>query len=128
MDNRILDALHVNHPGITKFLATSYVWWPPTDILVRQKVKSCNSYQLQLPMVSKIPIHQRSIHKHQGLDFARPLTAKMSLILCEPYWKWTDIISVPNIASRATISCLRNSFAFYKLSHAIKIDNGFFIC
>lgn len=56
---RVLDMLHLSHPGIVKMkgLARGYVWWPGIDNDIECLGKRCNGCQMQQKLPTPVHLH-----------------------------------------------------------------------
>ena len=59
LQERVLQALHVGHPGVSKMkaVAASYLWWPGLDKYLEQKAKTCASCQEIRNNPTVAPLH-----------------------------------------------------------------------
>ena len=111
--SKILNSLHIGHPGIVrmKALSRSYVWWPRIGNEIEKFIKNCipcQSFHKSDPIdkESKWPISTTPWSRIH-LDFAGPFSGKIFLIITDSYSMWLHVQIVPNTSSSATISCLR---------------------
>ena len=127
---RILNQLHVGHPGIVrmKALARSYVYWPNLDSEVESMVKQCS----QCASVAKAPIKTtlaswplstkpwQRIH----IDYAGPFEGHNFLVIVDSFSKWPEIFIQTTTTSTATIAKLREIFSRFGSPETIVSDNG----
>ena len=127
---RVLNLLHISHPGIVKMkaLARSYVWWPGIDTDIECMVKSCSPCQMPQSAPSKAQLHPwewptsswESVH----VDFVGPFLGRMFLVFVDAHSKWPKVIEMKSITTDKTIQELRNIFAKYGLPKQLVTDNG----
>ncbi|XP_021370583.1 uncharacterized protein K02A2.6-like isoform X2 [Mizuhopecten yessoensis] len=126
----LLDALHEGHPGIVKMksLARGYVWWPGIDAEIEERVKCCESCQLQASIPAMAPLHSwdwpsrpwSRVH----VDYAGPFLGHMYLVVIDAYSKWVEILVTNSSTSAITIERLRCVFAQHGLPEMLVSDNG----
>ena len=128
--DKILDELHVGHPGISKMkaLARSFMWWPGLDLDLEKKVKSCEPCQLARKAPPVAPLHPwewpakpwTRVH----VDHAGPFLGKTFLVLVDSHSKWMEVVIVSSTTSQVTIKALRKIFATHGIPEMIVSDNG----
>ena len=95
---RVLNLLHISHPGIVKMkaLARSYVWWPGIDTDIECMVKSCSPCQMQQTAPAKAQLHPSewptSSWERIHVDFVGPFLGRMFLVLVDAHSKWHQVI------------------------------------
>uniref|UniRef100_A0A5S6QAX4 RNA-directed DNA polymerase n=1 Tax=Trichuris muris TaxID=70415 RepID=A0A5S6QAX4_TRIMR len=127
---RVLDELHLSHPGIVrmKALARSYVWWPNIDSDIERFVAKCSTCQTQQQAPSKTPVHPWEIPRNPWsrlhVDFAGPFQGEQFLIVVDAYSKWLEVKRMTSATATNTIKVLRELFATHGLPDSIVSDNG----
>ena len=130
LQDRILQSLHENHPGITrmKSVARSYFWWSGLDQDIERTAQSCQQCQENKSNPPVAPLHPwvwptepwKSIH----IDFAGPFFNKTFLIVVDAHSKWPEVITMSSTNSHQTITALQTLFAKYGLPEQLMSDNG----
>ena len=127
---RIVEALHVAHPGIVrmKALARTYVWWPSITKELESYVNNCQPCQRyasqprgEEPITWGIP---RSPWKRIHIDHAGPFLGKILFLVVDAYSGWLEVRVVPSTASLPAIKVLRSLFATHGIPEVIASDNG----
>ena len=127
---RIMEALHVAHPGIVrmKALARTYVWWPSITKELENYVKNCQPCQhyasqprREEPISWGIP---RTPWKRIHIDFAGPFMGKVLFLVVDAYSGWLEVRIVPSTSSQSAIRVLRNLFVTHGIPEVIASDNG----
>ena len=127
---RVLNLLHISHPGIVKMkaLARSYVWWPGIDTDIECMVKSCSPWQMQQSAPAKAQLHPwewpTSSWERVHVDFVVPVLGRMFLVLIDAHSKWPEVIEMKSVTADKTIQELQNIFARYVLPKQVVTDNG----
>ena len=130
LQNKVLSALHENHPGITrmKAIARSYFWWSGLDRDIESVAKSCSNCQALQANPPAAPLHpwvspdtpRQRVH----VDFAGPFQGKMFFILVDTHSKWPEVITMSSTTSQHTIEALRSVFSRFWLPDQLVSDNG----
>ena len=130
LQQKVLQALHKNHPGITrmKSVARSYVWWNGMDKDIKDLAKSCIKCQEQKENPPVAPLHSwawpRPPWKRVHVDFAGLFLDKMFLILLDTHSKWTEVVPMSSTTALQTIEALQIIFSKYDLPEQLVSDNG----
>jgi transposase InsO family protein len=129
MRSRIIEELHITHPGIVKMkaLARSYVWWPGLDKILECPVKSCPTCQEFQHSPPAAPIHPWefpdkpwcSIH----INYAS-IENQDVLIVVDAYSKWIEAVRVTNTTAVATVTAMRCLFATHGIPETVVSGNG----
>ncbi|XP_059413408.1 uncharacterized protein K02A2.6-like [Carassius carassius] len=127
---RVLEDLHVGHPGVVKMkaLARSYIWWPSIDSQIEEKSKTCLSCQKNQKSPCLSPLHPwpwpgapwQRIH----IDFAGPFEGRMFLVVVDAHSKWPEVHVMDSTTSSKTIQVLRGLFSRYGIPETLVSDNG----
>ena len=127
---RILEELHVGHPGMSKMkaLARTVIWWPKLDCEIEEMVRCCNECEMTRSMPPVAPLNTlpwpvkpwSRIH----IDFVGPFLNYMFLIVIDAGSKWIEAFPMSTSASKATIQCLRTLFGQFGLPGILVSDNG----
>ena len=105
---RILDELHVAHPGIVRMkeLARSYIWWPNVDLDIEQLVRGCISclQTKSTPTVAPLmPWLWPSTPWHRiHVDYAEK-DGQNFIIVVDAHSKWPEIRLMTSTTTEATI-------------------------
>ena len=127
---RLLDELHVAHPGIVrmKALARFHVWWPGLDKSIETTVRLCGTCQSHRNKDPPVPVtawpYPAVPWSRLHADFAGPMDGKMYLIITDAHSKWLEVIAMATTSSKATIVVFNRLFAAYGLPNALVADNG----
>ncbi|XP_054830333.1 uncharacterized protein K02A2.6-like [Eublepharis macularius] len=127
---RVLEALHVGHPGIVKMkaLARSYVWWPGIDREVEGWVRACQPCQEARPEMPQAPVRAwettRTPWSRLHIDFAGPFQGHTFLVVVDSYSKWLEVVPVSAMTSGVVIRALRRLIATHGLPDTIVSDNA----
>uniref|UniRef100_A0A914Y7G8 RNA-directed DNA polymerase n=1 Tax=Panagrolaimus superbus TaxID=310955 RepID=A0A914Y7G8_9BILA len=128
--SRILDQLHVGHPGINrmKALARQHVYWKNLTKDVEAVVSQCfGCIQLQKnPVKATLASWPVSIKPGDRvhMDFAGPILGKMLLITVDSCSKWMDIAVMQTANSANTISFMYHYIATNGSPRVLVTDNG----
>ena len=127
---RILDDLHRDHPGITKMKAVSrsYFWWPGLDSNIEMLVKSCQECQAVKNAPPVAPLHPwvwptkpwQRVH----VDFAGPFQGSMFFVAVDAHSKWPEVHLMSSTTTAKTLDVLRKIFSAHGLPDQIVSDNG----
>ncbi|KAG8191123.1 hypothetical protein JTE90_010047 [Oedothorax gibbosus] len=127
---KVLQELHLSHPGIVKMkaLARSHVWWPGIDEDIEKAVKRCVPCQMSRHSRPAAPVHPWEVShapwSRLHLDFAGPvLGGNTFLILVDAYSKWLEVVHMTSTTSLALIKVLRRIFATHGIPDSIVSDN-----
>lgn len=129
LQSRILDELHVAHPGMVRMkeVARSHVWWPNIDREIEELVRGCTGCQQvkSAPAVAPVmPWIWPSIPWYRiHVDFAEK-EGRHYLIVMDSHSKWPEVSMMRTTNAEATITVLRNIFARNGLPHQLVSDNG----
>ena len=127
---RIMEALHIAHPGIVrmKMLARTYVWWPDITKDLEKFVRCCQQCQhyasqprREEPVTWGLP---RTPWKRIHIDFTGPFLEKILFLVVDAYSGWLEVQIVPSTSSESAIRVLRNLFATHGIPEVIASDNG----
>jgi hypothetical protein len=131
LQNAVLKALHLTHPGIVrmKAFARQYVYWPGIDSDIEAMVRLCDDCQSAAKMPAKQPLQpwnpSNKVFERIHLDFACPCSdGNTYLVIIDSYSRWPEISLMSSTSSVATINVLRHLFDRYGLPHVIVSDNG----
>ena len=130
LQQRLLECLHENHPGITrmKAVARSYVWWNGIDKDIESQAKACLQCQEQKSKPPVAPLHPwiwpTSPWKRIHIDFAGPFLDKMFLIVVDAHSKWPEVVQMSTTTTTKTVEVLQVLFAKYGLPEQLVSDNG----
>ena len=130
LQQRLLESLHENHPGITrmKAIARSYVWWNRIDKDIESQAKACLQCQEQQSKPLVAPLHPwiwpTSPWKRIHIDFAGPFQDKMFLIVVDAHSKWPEVVQMSTTTTSKTVEVLQVLFAKYGLPEQLVSDNG----
>ena len=125
-----MEELHMGHPGVCrmKSLARSVVWWPGIDRDLEEKVKKCQSCQLNQKTPAHVPLHPWSWPTRPWsrlhIDHAGPFLGHLFLIIVDAHSKWLEVKRVSSTSSQVTISVLRSVFATHGIPDTLMSDNG----
>ena len=125
-----MEELHMGHPGVCrmKSLARSIVWWPGIDRDLEEKVKKCQSSQLNQKTPAQVPLHPWSWPTRPWsrlhIDHAGPFLGHLFLIIVDAHSKWLEVKRVSSTSSQVTISVLRSVFATLGIPNTLMSDNG----
>ena len=129
LQRRVLEELHVSHPGITRMkqLARGYLWFPNIDAEIENFVKTCTACLENTPSPKKASLHpwewpQNAWHRLH-IDHAQ-LNDWYFLIIIDAYSKWVEVFPCKTITSKSTINFLRHTFARFGLPVHLVSDNG----
>jgi transposase InsO family protein len=127
---RVLKQIHQGHPGIQrmKSLARNYAYWPGMDTEIEQMVRSCTPCAAAAKQPTKETLHSwppatkpwERIH----VDYAGPYMGKQFLIVVDAFSKYPEVVPVPHITSRQTVTALRKLGAQHGAPETIVSDNG----
>uniref|UniRef100_A0A914Y739 RNA-directed DNA polymerase n=1 Tax=Panagrolaimus superbus TaxID=310955 RepID=A0A914Y739_9BILA len=127
---RILDQLHVGHPGINrmKALARQHVYWQNLTKDVEAMVNQCyGCIQLQKNPI-KSPLASWPVSVKPGdrvhLDFAGPILDKMLLIAVDSCSKWIDIGVMDKANAFETVKFMWKYIATNGSPRVLVTDNG----
>ena len=130
LQERVLQELHVGHPGASKMkaVARSYLWWPGLDKCLEQRAKTCASCQevKNNPPVAPLNLWIWPTHpwKMVHIDFAGPVKGHMFLVAVDAHSKWPKVKIMKSTTSQRTIELLRELFVMYVLPDQVVSDNG----
>lgn len=127
---RLLEELHVAHPGIVrmKALARSHIWWPQIDEDIEKTALDCNPCQANRNKDAPVPVTSwpwpTTAWSRIHADFAGPMEGQMYLIITDAHSKWLEVIHMSTTSSKATIAVFQRLFDSFGIPHAIVTDNG----
>ena len=127
---RVLEELHVSHPGIVKMksLARIHVWWPEIDVDIKKLVRECNACRSVRNAPSKAFLQPwawpEGPWKRIHIDFAGPFQNSMFLVIVDAYSKWLEVVPMNSTTTEKTLDVLRSMFARYGLPERVVSDNG----
>ena len=129
LQSRVLEELHVAHPGIVRMkqVARSFVWWPEIDARIESVVRNCSACQATRSLPSVAPLTPwtwpskpwQRVH----MDFAEQ-DGHSFLLLVDAHSKWPEIFSMTSTTASATIRVLREVFSRFGLPVQLVSDNG----
>ena len=111
---RVLEELHVSHPGIVKMksLARIHVWWPGIDVDIEKLVQECNVCQSVRNAPSKAFLHSwawpEGPWKRIHIDFVGPFQNSMFLVIVDAYSKWLEVVPMNSTMTEKTLDVLRS--------------------
>jgi hypothetical protein len=127
---KVLDALHVGHPGIvaSKLKARKCCWWPGINEAIMQKVATCEVCQRSRPcqpenlsawITAKEPMERFHV------DLAGPLHGQYLLIGVDAYSNWIEAVSLgEKCTSTVVVAGLEEWFSRLGLPKVLVSDNG----
>ena len=127
--NRLLQGLHVEHPGIVamKAIARSYLCWPNLDAEIELMVKNyevCQSVWKASPRTPLYPWRWPTrVWQRAHIDFAEK-DGNSFLGLVDSHSKWIEVAHMTSTSAKSTIDQLRVWFAAYGLPEEVVSDNG----
>uniref|UniRef100_A0A670I4V1 Gypsy retrotransposon integrase-like protein 1 n=1 Tax=Podarcis muralis TaxID=64176 RepID=A0A670I4V1_PODMU len=127
---RVLEALHVGHPGIVKMkaLARCYVWWPNMDDAITAWVSACQACQESRPAPPAAKGHTWETPKtpwsRVHIDLAGPFHGRTFMVVVDAYSKWLEVALMPSTTTEAVIRVLRGLFATHGCPDVLVSDNG----
>ena len=130
LQNRVLESLHTNHPGMTrmKMTARSHFWWKGLDKAIEALGKSCLACQQTQPSPAAAPLHPwvwpDAPWKRVHADFAGPFLGHTFLIVVDAHSKWPEVEVMSSTTTEKTIDALRLMFARHGLPEQLITDNG----
>ena len=124
MRETVLNALHFGHPGETKMIADSKIfWWPGITEDIQQKQKECiacrntgKNLKTQLPLTDKSEIKTYEPGEELQLDFTGDLISdKINnrpkiLVAVDHFSKWTTAKICLNSETKTVTKFLENHF------------------
>jgi hypothetical protein len=130
--SRVLDELHLNHPGMTRMkeLAKQYCWWPLITSDIERKVGRCDTCQenRQMPPKSDVVAWPKPSYAWERIhvDYAPKFYGKALLIMVDSYSKWIEVGVTRSeyTSAKKTIELLRNSFSRNGYPRIMVSDNG----
>lgn len=130
LQTKILQQLHVAHPGIVrmKALARSYVYWPNIDKDITDFVQSCS----RCASTAKAPVKTElsSWPKASGvwtrvhIDFAGEFMGLHYFVVVDSFSKWPEIFIMPSTTAAAAISKLKELISRFGNMAILVSDNG----
>lgn len=130
LQSKILQQLHVAHPGIVrmKALARSYVYWPNIDKDITDFVHNCSrcASTAKAPVKTELSSWPKAsnVWSRVHIDFAGEFQGLYYLVIVDSFSKWPEIFIMPNTTTSATISKLRELNALFGNMDIIVSDNG----
>ena len=137
MRELVLNALHFGHPGETKMLTDSKIfWWPGMADDIRQKQKECTAcrnagknLKTQIPSTDKSKIITNEPGEELQLDFTGDLISNKLpnrpkiLVAIDHYSKWTTAAICKNTETKTVINFLNQHFNLHGIPKRIRTDN-----
>ena len=125
---RILDLVHSGHNGMVAMKAESRenLWWPNISQDIEEKAKSCG----QCVERNNQPTQPKLKWADPGKPWYRihidycDFEGKDFLVMVDAHSKFIDVHATTITTSKATIECLRRSFANFGIPHEIVSDNA----
>ncbi|XP_033014646.1 uncharacterized protein K02A2.6-like, partial [Lacerta agilis] len=127
---RVLEALHIGHPGIVKMkaLARCYVWWPNMDDAITSWVASCQACQESRPAPPAAKGNTWETPKapwsRVHIDLAGPFHGRTFMVVVDTYSKWLEVALMPSTTTEAIVRVLRGLFAMHGCPDVLVSDNG----
>uniref|UniRef100_UPI0010A03A6A uncharacterized protein K02A2.6-like n=1 Tax=Podarcis muralis TaxID=64176 RepID=UPI0010A03A6A len=127
---RVLEALHVGHPGIVKMkaLARCYVWWPNMDDAITAWVSACQACQESRPAPPAAKEHTWETPKtpwsRLHIDLAGPFHGRTFMVVVDAYSKWPEVALMSSTTTEAVIRVLRGLFATHGCPDVLVSNNG----
>jgi transposase InsO family protein len=127
---RILQQLHVGHPGIPRMknLARSFVYWPKIDQDIKDFVRKCNdcASNANMPVKTHLQSWPTPVRPWQRIhvDYCGPLQGLYFFVVVDAHSKWPEIFSTRSTTSSATIELLQKCFDRFGIVNTIVSDNG----
>lgn len=111
-----------------KSLARNYAYWPGMDHDIEKMVRRCSPCASAAKQPPKATLHSwppatkpwERIH----IDYAGPHLGRHFLIVVDAHSKYPEVIPVPNMTSRQTVTALRKLYAQHGVPETIVSDNG----
>lgn len=127
---KILQQLHVAHPGIVrmKALARSYVYWPNIDKDITDFVNNCS----RCASAAKAPVKATlsswpkasTVWSRVHIDFAGEFQGLHYFVVVDSFSKWPEIFIMPNTTALCAISKLRELNSRFGNMDILVSDNG----
>ena len=129
LQQRILESLHENHPGIThmKAVGRTYVWWSGLDKDIEDQAKTCLPCREQKSKSAVAPLQpwiwSTTRLKRVHINFAGPLLDKVFLIVMDAHSSKIHLDDFRHLTAPKTIQALQGLFAKYGLPEQLASDN-----
>ena len=137
MRDTIINALHFGHPGETKMMAESKIfWWPGMAEEIKKKQKECipcrnagKNLKTQLPKTEKSKINSNEPGEELQLDFTGDLISdKLQnhpkiLVAVDHFSKWTTAKICNNTETKTVTKFLEQHFNLHGVPKRIRTDN-----
>ena len=127
---RIIEELHVGHPGVVrmKAIARSYVWFPGIDEEIEKHVKTCSQCAQNQQNPPECQLHNwrypdAPLHRVH-IDFAGPIDGKQLLIIVDAHTKWVHVDILNSNATSGVVEKLRSFCATFGLIKTLVSDNA----
>ena len=131
LQNSVLKALHLAHPGIVrmKAIAREHVYWPGINAEIEKLVRQCEDCQKAAKASPKVPLCPwpipTDVFERIHIDFAGPCADGFTyLLVVDSYSKWPEIFKMANTSSKTTIKCLQTLVNRLGIPKFIISDNG----
>ena len=122
LQKRVLEELHVAHPGVVSIGSLTCVWWSEIDKAIEESAKACATCQSTKNSPPKAHLHpwawSTAPWEHVHVDFAGPFLGKVFLVAIDSHSKWPEVIIMTSTTTSKTIAVLREL-----LCHIVS-DNG----
>ena len=110
-----------------KSVARNYAYWPGMDHDIEKMVRRCSPCASAAKQPPKATLHSwppatkpwERIH----IDYAGPYLGRHFLIVVDAHSKYPEVIPVPNMTSRQTVTALRKLYAQHGVPETIVSDN-----
>ena len=130
LEDKILQELHHQHPGIVRMkeLSRIHAWFPGIDARIEKLVKSCPNCAKVANWPPKCKPHpwdwptgpMDRIH----LDFFGPFYGSCCLVMVDSYSGWIEAREMKSTKALNTVDVLRSWFYRFGISKQIITDNG----
>ena len=126
---KILDCLHVGHPGIVKMhlKAVDYFYWPKMRLDIENKVANCEACQQNQRSQQPEPLKCDKMPEHPfevcGADIFK-YSGHHYLVIADTYSKWLEVLELKTFSCRETIEHLQNFIAAHGCPRKFISDGG----
>ena len=126
---RVPKLFHQGHPGIQqmKSFARNYAYWPGMDHDIESMVRQCGPCASAAKQPPKATLHSwppaTKLWERIHVDYAEPILGRHFLIAVDAHSKYPDVIPVPNMTSRQTVTVLRKLYAQHGVPETLVSDN-----
>lgn len=127
---QVLKLCHQGHPGIQrmKSLARNYAYWPGMDRDIENLVQQCSPCASAAKQPPQATLHSwppaTKPWERVHIDYAGPHLGRHFLIVVDAFSKYPEVIPVPNITTRQTVTVLRKLCSQHGVPETIVSDNG----